>query len=501
MTRKVLATVSLIVLLVLLPTIGTRCLAQETAHVVQFSAGKTAVVSSGSTVLTMPVPAVFDGGSKQLLLPVVSIAKLLNWSFALDVKSKSCTLTSGNHKISVKVGSKTVSVDGLSADMSAQIENVLGIVMSPVDLLRLMGASVTMSADGRSCTAALPAVPVTSPPVVLGRADPNAVTRLSRNVTYAGRKYTFEIIRIDLKGKGIRIVPLVSAGGMNSGTPYASFVASKPLALINALPFDTTTHIMTGSLGGNRVFPQVKSGFTETLGVDEYGTPFYAEGRLEVRLSLTGAGQTTSMTTYSINGTSWGGFTVYTNWYPKAIWVGGSEQLIVVDRGHVIQRVSGATFQPRLMSAGQYAVHGYQASANHWTMDTIAPLRSAETARLQIMLGDRDLAGGFFIQSAPVVLRTGQPVMGADRYADSFRMTKSGARSFLGIGGGRYMYLIASSTPMSLRTDNVGAALAQLKLFSDVISLDGGGSTTLYYKGSFLFTPGRQLVSCLVVPQ
>ena len=475
------------------------CRADEPTYGFQFTAGKTVVISNGSTILTMPVPAVFDQGSKQLLLPVTSMAKLLNWTFAWDVKSGSCTLTSDKHKIVVKVGSKTATVDARAVPMAATIVNVLGTAVGPADILQFMGASVQATTDGRSCTAILSSASGTAAPLASGSADPAAVTRISKTVTYAGKKYAFEIIRIDLRGKGIRVIPVTAPGGMNTGAPYTTFAGAKPLAMINALPFDTTTHVMMGSLGGSGIFPQVKSGFVETMAIDEKGVPFYGEGRLEVRVDLTVAGQTVSMTTYSINSTSWGGFTVYTNWYPKAVWVSGNEQLIVVDQGNIVQRVCGATFQPRLMKPGQYAVHGYQAAFNHWTVDTIAPLVNADRARLHIFLGERDLGAGFFIQSAPVVLRAGQPVMGADAYGDSFRMSKSGARSFLGIGGGRYLYFISSSTAMSLRNENVGGALAQLKLFSDVISLDGGASTTLYYKGSYIFTPGRQLVSCLVI--
>jgi len=481
--------------------IAPECLAQESVNVVQFTVGKTAVTSNGATVLTMPIPAVFDTTSKQLLLPVTSVTRLLKWSLVWDAKTESCMLSSGKRRIVVKVGSSMATVDANAITMSASVLNVLGTVVAPVDLLRLMGASVQVATDGRSCTATLPSAPGTAVPGASGSADPGAVTHMSRTVTYATKKYTFEIIRIDLQGKGIRVVPIVSPGRMNTGTPYATFALAKPLAMINALPFDTTTHVTTGSLGGGGIYPQVKTGYAETIGIDDHGIPFYAEGRLEVRAHVTVAGRTTSMTTYSVNSTSWGGFTVYTNWYPKAIWIGSNQQLVVVEQGRIVQRVCGATFQPRLMKPGQYALHGYQAAVNHWTTDTITLLRSADSAHLHIFLGERDLSTRFFIQSAPVVLRAGQAIMGADAYADSFRMTKSGARSFLGIGGGRYLYFISSSTSMSLRTDNVGGALAQLKLFSDVISLDGGGSTTLYYKGTYIYTPGRQLVTCLVVPQ
>jgi len=87
------------------------CGAEEHTSVVQFTVGETAVTSHEATVLTMPVPAVFDVGSKQLLLPVRSLAKLLEWDVAWDAKTGSCTLTSGKHRVVVKVGSRTAMVN------------------------------------------------------------------------------------------------------------------------------------------------------------------------------------------------------------------------------------------------------------------------------------------------------------------------------------------------------------------------------------------------------
>src|SRR5450830_1840461 len=259
------------------------CGAEEHTSVVQFTVGETDVTSNEATVLTMPVPAVFDVGSKQLLLPVRSLAKLLEWDVAWDAKTGSCTLTSGKHRVVVKVGSRTAMVNARAVTMSAALLNARGTVVGPVDVLRFMGASVQVAPDGRSCTATIASAQDTAGSRDSESAGPAAVTRMSRSVTYATKKYTFEIIRIDLKGKGIRVVPVASPGGMNSGAPYTTFAFGKPLAMINALPFDTTTHVMTGSLGGEGIYPQVKAGYAETMGIDDHGIPFYAEVRPRLR--------------------------------------------------------------------------------------------------------------------------------------------------------------------------------------------------------------------------
>ncbi len=466
-----------------------------------FVAGKAAVTSNGTIVLRMSVPPVYDAAAGRLFLPVPAVASVCGWKCVMDAKGGAITLTTASHVLVLTVGSKIITIDGAARSLSDTVRNILGSPMAPVDLVKQMGGTTSVSTDGRTCRVVSGTLASQMLPSSKGT-DPASVVRMTRTVTRASKSYKFEIIRIDLRGKGISVVPVAAPAGMNTGASYATFTKlSSPLTLINGLPFDTSTHEMTGSLGGGGLYPQVKAGYMETIGVDAAGVPFYGEGRLEVRADVVYGDVSASMTTYSINSKSWGGFTVYTNWYPKALWVGSNEALCVVDHGNVIQHVSGATFQPRLMQPGQLAIHGYQKAANHWTLDTTTPVANATSVQLHIYLGTRDLADGFFIQSAPVVLRAGQPIIGASRYPDSFRMTKSGARSFLGIGGGRYLYFISTPTAVSLRTDNIGSALASLKLFSDVISLDGGGSTTLYYKGSYIYTPGRQLVTCLAVPR
>jgi hypothetical protein len=468
-----------------------------------FVAGRTTVTSGGAVILSLSVPPVYDATSHALLLPVAAVASVCGWKCTLGSKGTTATLTVLNHALVLKAGSSTITADGKSVALSGAVRNVLGSLMATPDLVRRMGGTVTVAADGRSCHV-VPANPsaVPSQPVASGTADPAAVTRMTKTASSGSKSYTFEIIRIDLRGKGISVVPVAAPGGMNTGSPYTTFgKLVNPLALVNGLPFDTTTHEMTGSLGGGGLYPQVKAGYVETIGVEAGGTPFYAEGRIEVTVDLATPTGKVSMTTYSINRMSWGGFMVLTNWYSKAIWVGSGESLCVVDGGEVVQHVRAATFQPSLMKPGQVAIYAYQTAVNHWTQDTVTPVGQATAVRLHLHLGEHDLAGKFFVQSAPVVLQEGQPVNGADRYPDSFRMTKSGARSFLAIGGGRYLYFISTPTATSLRTDDVGKALASLKLFTHVLSLDGGGSTTLYYKGSYIYTPGRNLVTCLAVPR
>jgi len=177
-----------------------------------------------------------------------------------------------------------------------------------------------------------------------------------------------------------------------------------------------------------------------------------------------------------------------------------NETFVVVNTdGQVINKFSGTTFSPsNVLKPGQYGIHAYQFSTNHWTKDTIKIFDNASKVSIKITINGRDITNSFFVQSAPLVVNNGVAFNGAERYPDSFRMTKSGARVFIATDG-RYLYFIVTPTAISLRNDPVGNIILKLGYFKYVLSLDGGGSTLLYYNGKYIYTPGRKLVTCIAV--
>ncbi len=295
-------------------------------------------------------------------------------------------------------------------------------------------------------------------------------------------------------------MPSLSVNGYNKGADYKTFLPNNVIAMVNGIPFDTTTFDVSGTIFSNSN-GIIEAGTKETFIVDPYGNCVYEEGRIEVTSNVIEASDAIeTLTTYSINTTSYGGFTIYTNWYKDEIHVNYNEIFVVVNKdGQVINKFSGATFSPSyVLKTGQYGIHAYQFSTNHWTKDTIKIFDNAVEVRIKITINGRDITNSFVVQSAPLVVNNGVAFNGAERYPDSFRMTKSGARVFIATDG-RYLYFIVTPTAISLRNDPVGNIILKLGYFKYVLSLDGGGSTLLYYNGKYIYTPGRKLVTCIAV--
>jgi len=98
-----------------------------------------------------------------------------------------------------------------------------------------------------------------------------------------------------------------------------------------------------------------------------------------------------------------------------------NEIFVVVNTdGQVISKFSGATFSPSyILKPGQYGIHAYQFSTNHWTKDTIKIFDNAVEVNLKITINGRDITNSFFVQSAPLVVNNGVAFNGAERYPDS----------------------------------------------------------------------------------
>jgi hypothetical protein len=72
-------------------------------------------------------------------------------------------------------------------------------------------------------------------PVVEGPVDSGAVTLETRHEQVFMQTVDFNIVRVDMAGKGIRVLSWQSAGGLGTGRYPSAYVDSlKPLALKNA---------------------------------------------------------------------------------------------------------------------------------------------------------------------------------------------------------------------------------------------------------------------------
>lgn len=100
------------------------------------------------------------------------------------------------------------------------------------------------------------------------------------------------------------------------------------------------------------------------------------------------------------------------------------------------------------------------------------------------------------VSAGPCVLKNGRPMFNpkVEGFSDPKVLTKSGARSAVGFTKDKVLYLIVTNGTVA----DMGMILMALGC-TDGMNLDGGASSGLWYKGSYLRTPGRQISNALLV--
>jgi len=454
---------------------------------------KTAAVNGTSRTLDVPATII----ENRTYVPLRFVAEQLGCDVDFRDSDKKITVINGESKIELWIGKNIASVNGKLVPIDSTNTKVVPLIQNGRTLvpIRFISESLGFYVDYNSSKKL---VSISNTPIV---SLDGAVGYFEKTVSYNGKSYSFKIAKIDPKVKGVKFVPSLSLNGFNEGVDYKTFLLPNTLVMVNGIPFDTTTFDVSGTIFGNSN-GEIEAGTAETFIIDPNGNCFYEEDRIEVHADIFGInGANDTLTTYSINSDSYGGFTVYTNWYKDSVNINFGEVFVVIDSGgKVISKVDGpATINPlQILKNGQFGIYAYQHSTANWIKDTVSIFGNAAYVNLKITINGRDMTNSFFVQSSPVVVRDGLPFNGAARYPDSYRMTKSGARVFIATDG-RYVYFIVTPTAMSLRSDPVGDIILKLGYFKYVLSLDGGGSTTFYYKDKFIYTPGRNLVTCVSV--
>lgn len=452
---------------------------------------KSAAVNGISCTLDVPATIIENRTYVPLRFIAEQMGCTVNWSSS----DKKITVINGENKIELWIGKSTALVNGKSNQIDSTNSKVVPLIKSGRTLvpIRFISESLGFYVDYNSSKKL---VSISNTPIV--NLD-SAVGYLEKSVNFNSKSYSFKIVKIDPKVKGISFVPSLSVNGCNKGADYKTFLLPNTIVMVNGIPFDTTTFEVAGTIFGNSN-GEIEAGTSEAFIIDPNGNCYYEEGRIEVHADVIDRnGVKDTLTTYSINSDSYGGFTIYTNWYKDDINIQNGNVFVIINSGGEIDsKVDGPTIinPSKVLKNGQFGVYAYQ---NNWTKDTISTFRNATyVVNIRITINGSDITNSFFVQSSPVVVKDGVPFNGAARYPDSYRMTKSGARVFIATDG-TYVYFIVTPTAMSLRNDPVGEIILKLGYFKYVLSLDGGGSTTFYYKDKFIYTPGRNLVTCIAV--
>ncbi|MCE5193357.1 copper amine oxidase N-terminal domain-containing protein, partial [bacterium] len=368
----------------------------------------TVVVTTGSAratvdgrTVTMLVPPVIDQLSQHILVPVGFIAKHTGFSVVSKAPAVTLQLSGGEHTSLVTAGKLDVLVDERTIQLSVTPRALLGeILVAASDIPLLLPVSYSRGSRERESVFTR----LTDDPVVDGPVDTGAVTLQMYRQQVFTQTADFYVVRIDLSGKGIRVMSGQSAGGAGTARYPSAYVDSlKPLALMNATPFNMTSYVMSGSVQDQGTPVSYSGTYISTIGIDRDNTPFYVEGtaRAVVRLN-SGKDLAVARINQAAAASSSPSLSLYSNYYVGGLSIQSSEALAVVEDGKITRIVSRSYFTPRTLLAGQVALY-----ARHPT--TVSLLRNAVGAEVRSFVGDRDCTGATFIQCGPVVVRAGKP--------------------------------------------------------------------------------------------
>jgi hypothetical protein len=440
----------------------------------------------------MLIPPVTDQVSQQTLVPIGFVAKQFGFGVASVFQTGAITLSNAQHTMHVTPGSLEALVDGRTVGLSVTPRGLLGeVLVAAADVQLLLSVQYSRgSVDGESVfTWVMP------DPVVVGPVDVDAVTFETRREQVFMQTVDFNIIRIDMTGKGIHVLSCQSTGGLGTARFPSTYVSSlKPLVLMNATPFNMTSYIMSGSVQDQGTPVYYSGTYISTIGIDADNTPFYVEGTAHVVVRLdTGKQLSVTRVNQSPAVPSSPSLSLYSNYYTGGFSVGATEAIAVLQQGKFVRLICGKYFTPRTMAAGQVALYARNPA-------TAAALRMSPGADLRSYVGTRDCTGSTFVQCGPVVVLGGKPYVDYRKYKDISRTAKLGSRAFIGMDDQKHLYFIVTPAKVRLQFGDVSLALSRLGLFTNVVTLDGGSSTTLYYKGQYIIKGTRALTNVLCVP-
>lgn len=453
-------------------------------------AGSSRATVDGHAV-TMLVPPVMDGSSQQSLVPIGFLAKQIGFAVTQGAAG-SLKLTSTSSTVVVTPGRSSAIVDGRDVVLSVETRGLLGeVLVAAADVHLLLPVTMQNGSSERESIFTR----TVEDPIVPGPVDTGAVTFETRRAQVFQQSVDFNIVRIDMTGKGIQVLSCQSAGGWGTGRYPSAYVQSlQPLALMNATPFNMTSYIMSGSVQDRGVPVNYTGTYIATIGIDEANVPFYVEGMAHATVRIDSE---KDIPVLRINqaaaDVAASGCSLYSNYYRGGISVASSEILLVFQGTAVIRTVSGSYFTPRSLNNGQLAVYCRRP-------DLVTAVRAAASVTVHTFVGTRDCTGASFLQCGPVVVRGGKPYLDYRKYKDINRATKLGSRAFIGMDDQKHLFFIVTPAKVRLQFGDVSLALARLNLFTYVVTLDGGTSTTLYYKGQYIVKGGRALTNVLCVP-
>lgn len=488
MKRTQKSIVNLVVILAIAFSAFNLAIRQAGAETVKITlfVGKVSAYVNGREV-PLDVPVIIDKSCNRTLVPLRFISESFGANVNWNRKERKITITLNNETIELYIGKRTAYINGKPILTDCKPKILFGRTIVPVRFIsEVFGAKVLWFPKDKKIEILFEKHPEEEGKNP-AKANPNAVTLIKKTVKVRDgeiNKITFYIVKIITKDKTVKILPFLSDGGPKTRESYDSFIKRvKPVAAINGGTFDLEANILTGDVVKNGIPQFVRTDgyeYTETMGVDKNGTPFFADGKIDYALNINDS----NVPIVSVNGFRiyghHSGAAIYTNWYKNKITPENGEQIALVKDG-TVKKITDSIYPQTL-------------SDNEWALASNNELKEGDKVPLKIMINGNDYSGSSFVRCGPLLIKNGKAYIDYKKYENLNRTMKRGARSLLGIGKDGNFYFIYTPTPVRLNYGTLSLALERCGMFEYVISLDGGGSALLYYKGKYIAKPGRKII-------
>jgi exopolysaccharide biosynthesis protein len=327
----------------------------------------------------------------------------------------------------------------------------------------------------------------------------------SEQVGYDGKNYTVQWVSADLSDPYLRVKPVTASGGIGHVESFSDMMDEHQAAAgVNGTFFDAyepdeTSRYPNGLMirAGNIV----RTGENASFGILADKTTLVQKTKLSLSVKVTHQGESYTFSPWGVNTYYGSGETDQVLWFTpdfgaEVAYPGGTK--IVISEHQIIQITTDTVAIPE---DGQVCFIGHSNNNLTYLLPELhvgdkvsaAPHAVNMVTGKEIPFSEWEAAIG----AGPVLVSNGE--VDVDYKRDGFNDPKitsqAGARSFIGTDAeGR----LVIGTTSSATIDSMAQVLQQLG-FQNAMNLDGGASSALYYDGSMLRAPGRELSNALII--
>lgn len=331
--------------------------------------------------------------------------------------------------------------------------------------------------------------------------DNSTVRHTKKTVATSGGNVTANVLTVNIQNPKVSVKSAMVNNTLGATAPFSQIVQnSGAVAVINGNFFASYSDFKTpiGHVMVDGEFLFGNSGLS-SLGITKDGQVLVGRPALFTRIQVSGS--KTSWTAYEINTADQSSYscTLYTPAYGSSVAIKANGSLLTVSSGRItsFSAVSAGT-TASIPADGYVAYMGPSyTSTNYFSTPSVG-----SSVSLEYYLQKEDEEGFVLddmvsiVSGAPRLVQDGAIVTTLEAgFTEARFTTNSSPRTAVGVNGDGKLLLVSTPSATIQQMRELMLALGCV----DAFNLDGGASCGMYYNGSYLATPGRELTTTLQV--